>query len=119
VRRTARLLLFAFTAIGVLLLFVFPARTLINQRRDIASTQSHISALTQENSRLAARAKSLSGPATIEQIAHQDYGLVMPGQQAYTILPKASSTSTATSASSASGGHAHHHWWQDLEFWKS
>ena len=36
------------------------------------------------------------GMAEIEQIARQEYGLVMPGQQAYAIIPSGPATTTTT-----------------------
>ncbi len=102
------------TAIGVLLLFVFPARTLLDQRHQISATESHIAALRSENASLAARAKSLTDPAEVERIAHQDYGLVMPGQKAYTIIPKAAPKRPAAKKVTLGA----HHWWQRLEFWR-
>jgi cell division protein FtsL len=94
-RRAVRLLLLAMIAVGVLLLFVFPFRTLVDQRHQLSSTQRQITALTKENDQLSARIKSLKTPSQIEQIAHQDFGLVMKGQQSYTIIPKSSPTTTA------------------------
>jgi cell division protein FtsL len=114
-RRAAVLLIVALMAVGVLLLFVFPARTLLAQRRQIATTESHISALSRENAALAARIKSMSNPAQIEQIAHEQYGLVMPGQQAYTIIPKILPRTKPSFV--AKPAPKPHHWWQNLEFW--
>jgi cell division protein FtsL len=113
-RRAVRLLLLAMIAAGVLLLFVFPARTLIDQRHQVASTQSHITALTKEDNQLAARIKALSNPSQVEQTAHQEFGLVMPGQQAYTVIPKAVPASHHATVKKAPTAH---HWYQDLEFW--
>jgi cell division protein FtsB len=114
-RRAAVLLIVALAAVGVLLLFVFPARTLLAQQHQISATESHISALTRENSELATRIRSMKDPTQIEQIAHEQYGLVMPGQQAYTIIPKVvPRTKLRVVAKPAAKPH---HWWQDLEFW--
>jgi cell division protein FtsB len=112
-RRAALLLIVALTAVGVLLLFVFPARTLLAQRHQIAATQSHIAALSRENTALAARINAMLDPAQIEQIAHEQYGLVMPGQQAYTIIPKV----LPRPKPSAPKPRPAPHWWQHLEFW--
>jgi cell division protein FtsB len=114
-RRAAVLLMVALAAVGVLLLFVFPARTLLAQRRQISATESHISAISRENADLAARIKSMSDPAQIEQIAHEQYGLVMPGQQAFTIIPKVVAKTRLRVV--AKPAVKPHHWWQDLEFW--
>jgi cell division protein FtsB len=122
-RRAVRLLLLAMIAVGVLLLFVCPFRTLVDQRHQITSTQRQITALTKADDQLAARIKSLKSPSQIEQIAHQDFGLVMKGQQSYTIIPTSPPTTAApattvpTQTKAKTKGHGDHHWWQHLEFW--
>lgn len=109
-------LLLAVGLAGVVLLFVFPARTLLAQERSLHSTAAAIRALNQENRALAARSKALAEPAQIEQIAHSQYGLVLPGQKSYAILPVSSGTN-ATATKPASATRRAHHWWQTLEFW--
>jgi cell division protein FtsL len=116
VRRAAKVLFLAMTAVGVLLLFVFPARTLLDQRHQISTTESHIASLRRENTQLSSRIKSLSDPTQIEQIAHQQYGLVIPGQKAYTITPKVQPKAKPSAAKRPAA--KTHHWWQDLEFWR-
>ncbi|MDQ6783568.1 MAG: septum formation initiator family protein [Actinomycetota bacterium] len=74
-------------ALGLLLLFVLPGRTLLAQHHTLAVTQNRAEALSRENANLAERLKRLQDPAQIEQIARTQYGLVMPGQQAYAIIP--------------------------------
>ncbi len=79
--------LLSVVALGVLLLFVLPGRTLLAQRHTLAVTQGRVSILSHENAKLAERARQLQDPSQIEQIARTQYGLVMPGQQAYAIIP--------------------------------
>lgn len=86
-RRVVWLILGAVVLLGVLLLFVLPGRTMLAQRHTLAITQSRVSALAQENAILAERVNQLQQPAQIEQIAREQYGLVLPGQQAYAIIP--------------------------------
>jgi cell division protein FtsB len=68
-------------------LFVLPARTLVDQKHSLDVTEGRISTLSSENARLKSEARQLQSNATIEQIARSDYGLVMPGQQAYAVIP--------------------------------
>jgi cell division protein FtsB len=85
--RVGRWALAAVVVVGVMLLFVLPGRTYLAQRQSLATTQARLNLLSRENAKLAQRAQQLQDPAQIEQIARADYGLVMPNQQAYTILP--------------------------------
>ncbi len=113
-RRAVRGLLAAVAAAGVVLLFVFPARTLLAEQHSLATTQARIAALDRENRFLATRAAALADPAQIEQIAHQQYGLVLPGHRSYAILPTPSPAAAPTAPATRSG---HRSWWQTLEFW--
>ncbi len=82
--------------VGLLFLFVLPGRTLLDQQHSIDRARQRISVLGQENSKLRGEIKRLQNPSQIEQIAHQEYGLVLPGQQAYTIIPPTATTTTTT-----------------------
>jgi cell division protein FtsL len=93
-RRLVWAAMLAVVVIGLLLLFVLPGRTLLGQEQSIARTQKRISVLDQENAKLQGRIKQLQNPAQIEQIARQEFGLVLPGQQAYAIIPTTTSTTT-------------------------
>jgi cell division protein FtsB len=112
VRRIAWLLLAFVTAIGVLLLFVFPGRTLLSQDHQVTVAQQHIAALQHENSILHQRQLSLEDPAQIEQYARERFGLVLPGQQLFAI-PGSTPAAPKATVKAKSG----HSWWQDLEPW--
>jgi cell division protein FtsL len=86
----------AVVVMGLLFLFVLPGRTLLDQQRSIDRARQRISAFGQENSKLRGEIKQLQDPSQVEQIAHQQYGLVLPGQQAYTIIPPTATTTTTT-----------------------
>jgi cell division protein FtsB len=95
-RRAVRVLLVAVAVGGIVFLFVLPGRTWLAQGHasDVAHRQD--GALSKENAALAKRVAELQNTAYIEQIARQQYGLVMPGEQAYGILlPPAAPTTTA------------------------
>lgn len=78
---------------------LFPFGTWVRQSAELASTSHQLSALQAQDKALAAQAKALRTNADIAYLAHKDYGLVAPGQQAYVILP----TTTTTVASSGRG----------------
>lgn len=102
-RRSLRFLLPAVAAAGILLLFVLPARTFVNQAHSLAATERRAAELSSENAKLQAEAKQLQSAGRIEQIARQDYGLVMPGQRAYAVIPAGTTTTTLPAAGAAGG----------------
>lgn len=111
-RRAVRVLLVAVTIGGIVFLFVLPGRTWLAQGRASAAAQRQDAALSRENTALSTRAAQLQSTTYIEQIARQQYGLVMPGEQAYGILlPTAPPTTTAPPVKAA---HRHQSFWQSL-----
>ena len=112
-RLAVKTFLVALLLVGAAYLFVFPARTYLAQKHQIALQERTISVLRTENTKLSGEKKALQDSSTIEQLARQDYGLVKPGQQAYMVLPPSY--------------HPVHHvvppvqkprpWYAPLEFW--
>lgn len=119
-RRAVWLLGVSVVTVGILLLFVFPTRTLVRQEHDIAAVRHQIAALHAENASLRAKAAALHQPATIERLAGREFGLVMPGQKAYAVLPSAGHGAQAHPgrAGASPMHHPHHHWWRALELWR-
>lgn len=74
---------------------LFPFGTWVRQSSQLASTSRQLAALRNSDKALAAQAKSLTTNAEIAYLAHKDYGLVAPGQQAYVILPTTTTTAPA------------------------
>jgi cell division protein FtsB len=68
---------------------VFPTRTWLDQRTAIADLEATAAELEAENADLAARFTLLGTDAEIERIARIEHGLVMPGEEAFAILPLA------------------------------
>jgi cell division protein FtsB len=92
VRRAVKVLLLAVAVGSVVFLFVLPGRTWIDQSRSTSAAQRRLRILTAENAALARRVAELHDPAYIEQVARAQYGLVMPGEKAYGILPPSTTT---------------------------
>lgn len=113
-RRAARLLVAAVTVGGILFLFIIPGRIWLAQGRAESVAQRQDTALSQQNAALSRRAAQLQNPSYIQQIARQEYGLVMPGEKAYAIVEPPVATTTIPPAARA--GH-HHSLLRDLEFW--
>ncbi len=77
---------------GILFLFLWPARTWLEQSQAMSTAQRRAALLAQENAALSNRVSQLRSTSYIEQVARQQYGLVMPGEKAYGILPPAATT---------------------------
>ena len=86
-RRSLWPFVLALAAVGVLFLFVFPARTYLSQRQQLAAATARVKVLATENGRLTDEASKLHNDAEIERLAREQYGLVRPGEEAYAILP--------------------------------
>jgi cell division protein FtsB len=86
-RRALWPLILSVVLVGILFLFVFPARTYLDQRRRLAVTQQRLQVLAQRNAELTSRVQLLNTDAEIERLARERYSLVKPGEEAYAILP--------------------------------
>ena len=114
-RRAVWVLLVSVTAAAVVFLFVLPGRTLLAQNRSLTVARRQFVALTKENAALAQRISQLKGTAAIEQLARQQYGLVLPGEKAYGVLPPPGSARTVPRPPMV----VHHRsFWSSLEFWQ-
>jgi len=109
---TVKLVLGVLVLLGAMYLFVFPARTYLAQKREIALQEQAIAVVKGENSKLSAEKAALHSDATIEQLARQDYGLVAPGQQAYMVLPSPAKPARVVAPKQESSP-----WYSPLEFW--
>jgi cell division protein FtsB len=95
--RRARLLLLGAVAVSAVILFAwFPASSLLSQRSDLAGTESQLTTLHSQDAALAQEKKNLSDAGEIGRIAREQYQLVIPGQQAYEVLPPTGSTAGGT-----------------------
>jgi cell division protein FtsL len=103
--------------VGVLYLFLYPARTYLQQKQTINTTSQQIALLKGENAKLAAEQAALHNNATIEQLARSQYGLVLPGQKAYAIVPPADTPTTTVPQPAKAPPSVHHPWYAHLEFW--
>jgi len=95
----------------VLLVFVFPTRTYMAQRRQLSDAASELKLLDTQNAQLAGQVARLRTDAEIERIAREQYHLVRPGESAIAILPPPSSPAPATTP--APPPHKPHASWLD------
>ena len=86
-RRLVRIAAALLVLVAVLFLAGFPARTYIEQREALASTNERLAVLRKSNKALEARTKELHSDAAVERLAREQYNLVRPGEEAYAILP--------------------------------
>lgn len=77
----------ALLAIGVLAVFVFPTRTFLEQREATSESQRRLDVLEEQNGVMEERIAELDDPAVVEQLAREQYNLVLPGEEAYAVLP--------------------------------
>jgi cell division protein FtsB len=100
---------------AVLFLFVLPTRTYLAQRQSLAAAETRLKVFNDQNASLTAQAKQLQTNADIERIAREQYGLVMPGEKAFVIVPPAH----AAPAVAKNAPHRSLPWraWHDVQFW--
>ena len=77
----------AVATIAALAVYVFPTRTWLDQRAALAETSAELRELEAERSALEQRVAELDSDDQIEEIARSQYGLVLPGEEAYAVLP--------------------------------
>jgi cell division protein FtsB len=75
-------------------LFVFPTRSYLAQQRQVGSARKAVAALKLQNEQLARQAKRLQTPSEIERLAREQFNMVLPGEQAYTVLASDPTTTT-------------------------
>ena len=85
--RRARLSLLAATGLAsAILAFEVPFGELAHQRGELATATGQLARIRSLDQQLASDVSSLRESSTIAAIAHGEYGLVRPGQQAYVLL---------------------------------
>lgn len=73
-----------FVLVGILALYVGPARSYFTTKTEAAEKRSEVLRLEREHDRLLERRKALRDPATLEREARA-LGYVKPGEKAYAI----------------------------------
>ena len=92
--RPTRIAVASLAVVAIMFLFVFPTRSYLAQQRQVSSARQAVAALKVQNEQLAEQAKRLQTPSEIERLAREQFNMVLPGEQAYTVL---SSKPTPTS----------------------
>ncbi|MGA2803562.1 MAG: septum formation initiator family protein [Acidimicrobiales bacterium] len=95
--KRARLFFFVALLIAlVILLANFPLGALVQGRAAVRADTAQLLALQAENRALSSQLRALHDPATVGRIAHEEYGLVTPGQRSVVVLPGAARSSSST-----------------------
>jgi hypothetical protein len=98
---------------GVAALAVFPARAYQDQLRHRGELETELRALRAQNQALEQRARLLDSDEEIERLARSEYGMVRPGEEAYTILPVTPELAAPTPVrSEKEPGGRPSSWWQ-------
>ncbi len=83
----ARIALASVLFIGFLFGAVFPTKTYLAQRREIAAAAERLELFQEQNGRMQAEVDRLGRDEEIERLARERFNLVRPGEEAYAILP--------------------------------
>jgi cell division protein FtsL len=94
--RPARIAIASLALIAIMFLFVFPMRSYLAQKRQVHSAQRSVEVLQTQNAELEREARELQTPAEIERMARVQFNMVLPGEQAYTVISPNRSTPTST-----------------------
>ena len=87
IRRARLFLLVAGVVAGLVLVTNFPLSALLHERSAVAAENAQLTALRAAGQALSAEVHALSDSAGVARLAHQDYGLVSPGQRSIVVLP--------------------------------
>jgi len=83
----ARIAVASVVFVGFVFGAVFPTRTYLTQRREIASAAERLELFEAQNGKLQSAVDGLQRDDEIERLARSRYNLVRPGEEAYAILP--------------------------------
>jgi cell division protein FtsB len=99
----ARIAVASVVFVGFLFGAVFPTRTYLAQRREIAAASRRLALFTEQNGHLEAEARRLRSDEEIERIARARYNLVRPGEEAYAVVPTPPPPPPAVTGEGAAG----------------
>ncbi|MEX0984708.1 MAG: septum formation initiator family protein [Actinomycetota bacterium] len=86
-RLTPRAAVLVFSMFLVGMLAIAPARAYFAQQARLADLERQATALAKSNEALRLRIADLNDPATLERLARECLGMVMPGETGYVVLP--------------------------------
>jgi cell division protein FtsB len=66
--------------------FASPVKAVIRQENLVRANRAELAQLQADRTRLETQYKALQTPAEVERIARSEYGMIRPGQTAYTVV---------------------------------
>jgi cell division protein FtsB len=72
--------------VGILFVGVFPTQTYLQQRAEADARRAELAEIEARNDELEGRAAALQDDEAIELLAREEWGLVFPGEEAYSIV---------------------------------
>ena len=66
---------------------VFPTRAFLDQRDQLSDAERRLAVLREQNEAMDQQLEELSTPEEVERLAREEYNLVRPGEEAYSVLP--------------------------------
>jgi cell division protein FtsB len=93
----ARIALVALALVAILFVFVFPTRSYLAQRRQVATARHDVDVLREQNDKLQALAAQLQSRSAIERMAREQFHYVNPGETVYNIVPVEATSPGTTS----------------------
>jgi cell division protein FtsB len=94
--RPATIALAALTLVAVLFLFVFPTRSYLSQRKGVGDARRDVTVLQEQNQKLAREAQRLQSQQEIERLARDQFHMVFPNEDAYSVIPAPDPMTTTT-----------------------
>ena len=87
-RWTARATILVVLVSAVLIAAIFPVRTYLAERSQIAELSRQAQLLEEQNAKLERQLEQLRDPAHLEKLARECLGMVRPGEVSFVIVPK-------------------------------
>ncbi len=103
--RRARIVLVCAVVVSlVIALRSLPSGNPISARHSVQAVANQLARVHKQEAALRQEEKNLGTSQEVERLAHQQYGLVAPGQKEYVILPAGRSAPTGGSGGSTGAG---------------
>jgi cell division protein FtsB len=93
-----RLAVASLVLIFALFAFVFPTSAVLHQRGQLSEAEQRLSVLKDQSQRLAKQTERIQSDSEIERLARDRFNMVLPGEQAWAVVPAPMPTTTTTVA---------------------
>ncbi|HUV11565.1 MAG TPA: septum formation initiator family protein [Acidimicrobiia bacterium] len=84
--------------VGFVVAFVYPTRTYLRQRTELAAAETRLDVLERETRALETDSTRLESDAEIERVAREQYGLIRPNETPYVLVPETAPPTTPSSS---------------------